>query len=168
MFFVRSYTTALAKFPILTKSVTAASFAASGDAMGQMVIERRDSLDLGRLVRFCAPAFAVGGVAGHFWYAALNKMFPHTPLYRVLLDQLCFAPAVLVSFFAVQEVLHPSSSVKEKITECLPTALALNYCIWPLAQYINQRFVPLHHQVGFVSAVGFCWNVTLSIINTKK
>ncbi len=163
---ISRYNESLKTRPLLTKSVTAAVMASLGDALCQIVLQP-SQFDFERTLRFAGPAFLFGGVAGHYWYAGLCRWFPNSPLIRTVVDQIAFAPAVLALFFSLQGVLENRSGaeVKKKVKECLPPALAVNYCLWPAAQYLNQRFIPLHHRVGFVSLIGCFWNAALSTIN---
>ena len=163
---ISRYNEILRTRPLLTKSFTAAVMASLGDAMSQIVLQP-GYFDLERTLRFAGPAFLFGGVAGHYWYAGLCRWFPNSALTRTVVDQVAFAPAVLAVFFALQGLLENRSPTecKKKVKECLPPALAINYCLWPAAQYFNQRFIPLHHRVGFVSLVGCFWNAALSVIN---
>ena len=41
-------------------------------------------------------------------------------------------------------------------------SLQTNYKIWPVAQFLNIYFVPLHLRVLWLNMIGLCFNVYLS------
>jgi hypothetical protein len=45
-------------------------------------------------------------------------------------------------------------------------AMRMNYVIWPAAAFINYKFVPIQHRIGYISVVSLFWGTILSLINS--
>lgn len=117
-------------------------------------------------------AAAVFGPAATIWYRWLarnvNLKSPTaTALARVAADQGIFAPVfigVFLSSMAVMEGGNPA----EKLRKSYKEALMGNYMLWPFAQIINFKMVPLDFRVLFVNVVSIGWNCYLSLVNSSK
>jgi len=59
-------------------------------------------------------------------------------------------------------------SPKEKLEKNYTSALKGNYIVWPAAQAVNFKFMPLEHRVLFVNVVSIGWNCYLSFLNSSK
>lgn len=57
--------------------------------------------------------------------------------------------------------------IKQKFSDLYTPALITNWQVWPIAQLINFRFMPLPYRVPFQSTCGVFWTLYLSIINSK-
>ena len=57
--------------------------------------------------------------------------------------------------------------IVEKFQDLYKPALVTNWQVWPAAQYINFRFMPLAYRVPFQSSCGVFWTLYLSTINSK-
>jgi hypothetical protein len=53
------------------------------------------------------------------------------------------------------------------IKEKLPSIMLTNASIWPLAQYINFKYVPLKLRVLYINLVGVVWITILSLLISK-
>lgn len=89
-----------------------------------------------------------------------------TTLARVALDQGVFAPVFIGVFLSSMATLE-GNSVKEKLDKNYTTALTSNYMLWPFAQAINFKVVPLEHRVLFVNVISIGWNCYLSYLNSS-
>ncbi|KAF8832573.1 hypothetical protein HHX47_DHR1001978 [Lentinula edodes] len=58
--------------------------------------------------------------------------------------------------------------IKQKFFDLYTPALITNWQVWPIAQLINFRFMPLPYRVPFQSTCGVFWTLYLSIINSKE
>ncbi len=59
------------------------------------------------------------------------------------------------------------SQIQEKYKDLYKPALITNWQVWPVAQLVNFRFMPLAYRVPFQSTCGVFWTLYLSIINSK-
>uniref|UniRef100_A0A6B2LKY0 Uncharacterized protein n=1 Tax=Arcella intermedia TaxID=1963864 RepID=A0A6B2LKY0_9EUKA len=126
-----------------------------------------------RCAKMCIYGAVLSGPLNHYWYRLLDQRITagrslgwlgHSMDYKkLLLDQVVFAPFIVGAFLASMAVLDGKyKNIKEKLeSDFLPT-LKLNYYLWPAAQFINFRFVPSHHRVGYVSLVIVGWSCLLS------
>lgn len=89
---------------------------------------------------------------------------------RVAADQLFMAPIGLALFIfsmGLMEGLN-GKQVKKKFADLYPSALAANWQVWPLAQVVNFRYMPLSARVPFQSTCGIFWNLYLSLLNSRE
>ncbi|KAK7463832.1 hypothetical protein VKT23_007169 [Stygiomarasmius scandens] len=61
-----------------------------------------------------------------------------------------------------------AQEIREKYTDLYKPALITNWQVWPIAQLINFRFMPLPYRVPFQSTCGVFWTLYLSMINSKE
>ena len=109
------------------------------------------------------------------WYLTLERIVPGTAktsgFEKMLLHQSLFAPVMICFFFSVSETLAGKRphEIKGMLQECYVQTLITNYKIWPLAQTLNFKFVPIYtqHCVGFVQIVAIFWNAYLSWMANK-
>jgi len=89
---------------------------------------------------------------------------------RVVSDQLFMAPLGIAAFIGSMGVMEGRSSqaIAEKYQDMFKTALLTNWKVWPLAQLINFRYVPLAYRVPFSQTCGIFWNLYLSLLNAKE
>jgi len=89
---------------------------------------------------------------------------------RVGADQLLMAPTGLVLFLGSMGVMEGRESrhIKEKFTDLYPSILLTNWQVWPLAQLVNFRYMPLPYRVPFQSTCGVFWTLYLSLANSKE
>lgn len=73
-------------------------------------------------------------------------------------EQEVFTNNILLQFLVtklLKSVLRTTgqsfNQLKWKLQYDYPQALVANYCLWPAANFINFRFVPLQHRILYVS-----------------
>ncbi|TFK23106.1 hypothetical protein FA15DRAFT_670838 [Coprinopsis marcescibilis] len=95
-------------------------------------------------------------------WAALTK--------RVAADQLIMAPIGLVLFIGSMGMMEGRTprQIKEKYRDMYHEALVANWKVWPLAQLINFRFMPLPYRVPFSQTCGVFWTLYLSMLNARE
>jgi protein Mpv17 len=144
-----------------------------GDVIAQY-IERQQKLNWNRTLLMSSYTTTFTPLL-HHWYKVLEWAFgsstrvKHT-LAKLACDQLFFAPLGLFAFFTITGLLEgqTSTQLKLKLQYDYPQALVANYCLWPAANFINFRYVPLQHRILYVSGVSLGWNVILSLIRNRK
>ncbi|KAH6917603.1 hypothetical protein BKA70DRAFT_1252655 [Coprinopsis sp. MPI-PUGE-AT-0042] len=100
--------------------------------------------------------------AGQVSWLALSK--------RVAADQMIMAPAGLVMFIGAMGIMEGRSrkQIKEKYKDMYSDAIIANWKVWPLAQLINFRFMPLPYRVPFSQVCGVFWTLYLSMLNARE
>ncbi|KAI0936071.1 hypothetical protein AcV5_004305 [Taiwanofungus camphoratus] len=58
--------------------------------------------------------------------------------------------------------------IRRKYADLFAPALIANWQVWPLAQLINFRYMPLAYRVPFQSTCGVFWTLYLSILNSRE
>ena len=89
---------------------------------------------------------------------------------RVAADQLFMAPLGLALFIGSMGAMEgqDSAHVARKYRDLYPDALRANWQVWPLAQVVNFRYMPLSARVPFQSTCGIFWNLYLSLLNSRE
>eukprot|EP01112_Ceratiomyxa_fruticulosa_P010589 TRINITY_DN2811_c0_g1_i1.p1 TRINITY_DN2811_c0_g1~~TRINITY_DN2811_c0_g1_i1.p1 ORF type:complete len:217 (-),score=47.88 TRINITY_DN2811_c0_g1_i1:122-772(-) len=175
---LQTYLRLLNSNPVLTKMVTMTTLMAAGDVMAQKIENRQTNkpVDFVRTLRFAGVGFCFSGPLLHLWYKALEKYVgggnsTSSVVKKILLDQLVFTPPSFMGFVAVLGTLEGKKpeQIVNKIQQDMWNVLKVNWIIWPAAQYINFRFVPVDLRVLFVGAISLGWNSFLSsAVNNKQ
>ncbi|KAH9893005.1 hypothetical protein F4778DRAFT_304468 [Xylariomycetidae sp. FL2044] len=170
---LRWYQRKLASRPLLTQSVTTAVLFAVGDVTAQQVVEKKgiEKHELARTGRMFLYGGAVFGPAATTWYKILSRSVVlrnknAETVARVACDQLIFAPTFIGIFLSSMAVME-GGSPKEKLRKSYLPALKANYMLWPAAQMVNFKVVPLEHRVLFVNLLSIGWNCYLSMVNSS-
>ncbi|TFK57443.1 hypothetical protein OE88DRAFT_1651159 [Heliocybe sulcata] len=191
----RAYQQSFDTHPYATLSVTNGALNAFGDFVAQIAQKslgpnktwedrQRQQYDFVRTLRFFAFGFTMGPVIGR-WNMFLERRFPLRTIAsgpgsgkvsipaltkRVAADQLFMAPLGLVAFLGSMGVMEgrDTQHIKGKFRDLYAPALTANWQVWPLAQLINFRFMPLPYRVPFQSSCGVFWTLYLSILNAKE
>ena len=89
---------------------------------------------------------------------------------RVAADQSMMAPAGLVMFIGAMGVMEGRTrkQIREKYKDMYADAIIANWKVWPLAQLINFRFMPLPYRVPFSQVCGVFWTLYLSMLNARE
>ncbi|KAI9703457.1 MAG: Protein required for ethanol metabolism [Bogoriella megaspora] len=166
---LRWYQASLAKRPVFTQAVTSAILFATGDTLAQHAVEGRkaDDHDYARTGRMALYGGAVFGPGATLWFSFLQRriVIPSRPNLQiatmVACDQTVFAPinaaCFLGSMTALENAGKPDVDVKAKVQGKLSEkwweVYKMNLIIWPVAQAINFKYVPLQHRVLFVNFI---------------
>ncbi|KAJ8379394.1 hypothetical protein SKAU_G00001720 [Synaphobranchus kaupii] len=175
---LQQYLLLLKKYPILTKSVTSGILSALGNLLSQALESRkkRTDGDLKKDINILGPArFAIYGLCftgplSHYFYQLMDLLFPSTVPYctlkRLLLDRLVFAPAFLLLFFFVMNILEGRtfSAFQGKVRAGYWLALKMNWKVWTPFQFININYVPVQFRVLFANLVALFWYAYLASV----
>lgn len=179
-----SYCNQLTKRPILTKIATGLVGTIIGDGIAQYSTNREQrrklgesfSYDWARAGRMCGYSAVLGTPLAHLWFQFLDTSIfpgrtgPLATLTKLFLDQGLMAPLGIILFFYTLSRLENNShdvaaaTTKEKFK---PTVLA-NYCLWPLANYINFALVPPQQRILYINVIYVFWVTFLSHMASKK
>ncbi|KAI9572672.1 hypothetical protein HD554DRAFT_2014714 [Boletus coccyginus] len=173
--------------PNRTLALTGGTLNAFGDIVAQFTQnacaqdhQHRPGWDSARTLRFFCFGVGISPPLGR-WNIFLERKFPlrkrraHTVSFkalskRVAADQFIMAPLGLAIFIGSIGIMEGRTKhqIRDKYTDMYTTALQTNWKIWPLAQLINFRFMPLPYRIPFQSACGVFWTLYLSILNAKE
>lgn len=80
------------------------------------------------------------------------------------------APIGLALFIGSMGIMEgqDSSHIARKYGDLYPDALRANWQVWPLAQVVNFRYMPLAMRVPFQATCGIFWNLYLSLLNARE
>ncbi|XP_062592615.1 mpv17-like protein 2 [Saccostrea cucullata] len=159
---------------LLTNILTTGGLLAAGDVLTQtleisMDKENKQKFCWYRTERMLAVGMALGPFA-HVWYSKIvDKLVPgvastQTALKKILADQLVAGPFFCSGFFFGMGLLEGKGgegAVAEVKQKFLPVYM-IDWCVWPPAQFINFRFLPVEFRVIYVACITLCWNTFLS------
>lgn len=174
------YNKQIEKSPIITKSITSGILFGLGDVIAQVFIgEKGTPYDYKRTARAWIFGNFILGPLAHWHFNFLEFLVVRKmavgagmmPFVKMFFDQFTYwAPGINVIYlFSLAKLEGKSndfavSNVKERI---LPV-LKANWMLWPIAQVINFKLVPLAHQLNFVLVVSLFWASYLSWFNGKQ
>lgn len=167
------YSRLLEQNPLLIKAITAAVLSAVGNLICQVLIEKKEDIDLRRFSIFTGLGFIWVAPCLHFWYGKLNTLVTATgnkgAILRMACDQLGFAPLFIGSMLAILTALDgKADQIVPELKSSLPSAIKANWMLWVPAQFVNFRFVPVPYQVLFSNLVAVAWNVYFSFATRPK
>lgn len=176
--------------PYWTLAITNGALNALGDTVAQLteaVTQRSTShepwprYDIPRTLRFFAFGLGMGPLIGR-WNFFLERHFPlrangstgkvsvKALSKRVAADQLLIAPIGLSLFIGTMSMMEGKDAqhIKGKFKDLYVPLIIANWQVWPPAQLINFRYMPLAYRVPFQSSCGVFWTLYLSIANARE
>ncbi|XP_073916991.1 peroxisomal membrane protein 2 isoform X2 [Castor canadensis] len=117
-----------------------------------------------------ASRFLVTGPLSHYFYLFMEHWIPpEVPLARVkrlLLDRFVFAPAFLLLFFLIMNLLEgkDANTSAAKIRRSFWPALRTNWQMWTPLQFINISYVPVQFRVLFANLAALFWYAYLACL----
>jgi protein Mpv17 len=164
------YNRLLNKDPLLTKALTSGVGFLLGDILAQTFIEKKDALDLGRMLRFSLFGLLIHGPTGHLFYGKLDKLIPSTDILPVLskvgIDQVVWNPifgSIFLSFMTLSEG-HGVEDAAQNVKDKLVTTVLGSWSIWPVAHFVNFKFIDPKYRILYINGVQIFYNMFLSII----
>ena len=154
------YQARLASRPVLTQAITTSFLFATGDVLAQQAVEKRgiEAHSYARTGRMALYGGAVFGPGATLWYQFLQRkiVLPGRPnleiVARVATDQTVFASTNLFLFLSSMAIME-GSSPQAKLESSYKEALKKNWMVWPAAQFINFKYVPLEFRVLVVNFI---------------
>jgi protein Mpv17 len=89
--------------------------------------------------------------------------------FKIFMDQLVFEPPYLLVFFSSMKFLegHGVDEVKTTVKNEYVNTFILDCAIWPGAQYLNFRYIPLKFQGLYVNGISLAWASFLSFVSHR-
>jgi len=185
----RAYQQSFETHPYVTLAFTNGALSAVGDTVAQAAQalfhpkrphEDPPHYDFARTLRFFAFGFGMGPLIGR-WNFFLERNFPLRSFgntgrvsaralsKRVAADQLIMAPIGLGLFLGSMGIMEgrDSKHIEGKFKDLYVPLISANWQVWPLAQLVNFRYMPLPYRVPFQSTCGVFWTLYLSIANSR-
>lgn len=116
----------------------------------------------------------------HYWYRSLDLLFGHsmkkmsTVVFKVILDQLIYAPFSIGVFFSVASYSKGGNldsmylNLKEKTEESFIDTWAADCMVWPLVNFVNFRFIPIYMRPTFVGFAQLMWQTYMSTVSYRE
>lgn len=149
--------------------MVAGSLQVAGDVICQTLVEKKKKLDLPRCCQFFGLGFLTGVVL-HKWYLVLDQNFKRprrfaSAVSKVAANQCLFSPIFLYLSVGIIGFMKSGDlrEVGELIDRELAGILVADVKLWPVVQFVNFYFMPLHLQVAYNSAVAVAWNTYFSL-----
>lgn len=151
--------------PLLRASLTSGILYSIGDIMTQTFSLAQ--LDVNRTIKFALTGSLLHGPYFLYGFRMLDTKFPGSSLKssitKAMLGQIFLFPpfvTLLLTFTAFLDGKSASQSLKEKWITINTSGLL----VWPAANIINFKFVPVQYRVLYVNMIGLGWNTYLSAV----
>eukprot|EP00250_Pteridium_aquilinum_P003369 c13680_g1_i1 orf=140-889(+) len=168
---VQLYLHMLAKRPVLTKSVTAATIYFFADTTSQGISKYRSDnpekveWDVKRTLRMVAAGFCLSGPTLHVWFSFVSKVVPGRDLISTLkkmaMGQLIYGPIFTVAFFSLNAFVQGESfdEIVSRIKRDFIPTIRSGLMYWPVCDFITYRYVPVHLQPLVSNSFSFLWTI---------
>lgn len=152
-----------------------------GDILAQKIelgsSKKEVEYDLVRAAQVGVLGFVMNGFFIHHWYHSLDRVVGPSMTckvgvwMKVAADQLIYAPFSIATFFYFTS-FRESGDVGEANKEFMPKmkqsfvqTFVADCALWPLANFVNFRFVALTHRPAFTAVVQLMWQTYMSAIS---
>jgi peroxisomal membrane protein 2 len=185
----QNYDNQMKKRPIITKIWSCFFIGVFGNMLSQLLMS--GSLSAYRMITYGLFQVLYFAPVVHYWFQVVEEfgnlsLFSQVPNFMKVLsmtafDQTIGAPLILSGFFifftcwsallggtcfstGLPALLAQGFA---KVVADLPATLVANWKLWPFANFINFRFVPLDYRIIFTNVVSIFWNIYLSAMVTS-
>lgn len=165
-----------ANHPKLSSAVTGFVTFSLGDVIAQKLEKGGNKvLDLKRSMKVGLLGFVMNGVFLTRWFDYLDRVVGtcmHTKanvICKVVADQLVYAPLAIMAYFSyatatLSDNANADSSFLTKMVDDFWPTFAADCTIWPVANVVNFRYVPLVYRASFTSFVALIWQTYMSVV----
>ncbi len=165
------------------------TIAMCGDLGAQLIEHRQQSsaevnIDMHRLLEMTTLGFFINGVLVPKWLQFIWRRFPGTDtksvLKKIAADQIVFAPFT-VCFYLPMTVLFQEFSEKkldsskplghkilDTVTTKGPPILMIDWMVWPVASFINFKYIPHKSQQLYYAVLSSLWTCFLSFMSWNE
>jgi len=186
---IRIYQQSFETHPNATLAFIGGALNALGDCFAQLSQnllairnhEARSGYDIPRTLRFFAFGFTISPLLGR-WNHFLERAFPLRSIKgssrvsfralgkRVAADQVIMAPLGLAIFIGSMGAMEgrDAKHILQRYADLYEPTVLANWKVWPVAQFVNFRYMPLPYRVPFQSTCGVFWTVYLSLVNSRE
>ena len=99
-----------------------------------------------------------------YWYGFLEHVSTSC-FARTAIDQLMWQPLMLLYCILATGLLQGKSLAEcsGSVSSTFVPTLTSGWMIWPICQYLNQRFIPLQYRTLAIGMLGFVWDIYFSV-----
>jgi len=163
----------LRRYPVVPSMLTYSVLYPGANVVQQIYFRNRKTgekykIDWQEVSRFLIYGGLVHAPLVYNWLRLASRLFPKDNmkhlLAKVAMDQTCFAPVGLSSFYIGLSVLEGKNKdeVYQEWIEKFPNTWATSAFIWPFLQTVNFRFVPARWRTVYVGCFSFFWTTCLA------
>lgn len=164
---------------MLKAALISGSLSLTGDLVAQLLVHLGSGghdtspYDPVRAARMGSYGFVFYGPYQHYWYNALDNFFKSKTVQnyatKVFLNQVALGPVVISTVFAwTLAWQNKLGAWPQKMENDFVTTMVTGWKFWVPASTINFVFVPLQHQVLYMSCCGIVWTAFLSYSSAKR
>lgn len=171
--------------PRLANACTGFATFSVGDVIAQRLEQERtapsttdgvDTINVARSLQVGMLGVVMNGFFLYNWFYLLDKVVgasmtsTSSVLLKMLADQVFYAPFAIISFFSFAALRTSSNlnDIYEAFTRRMENSFFSTYLadcrLWPLANYINFRWVPRIYRPSFSAVVQLLWQTYMSFI----
>ncbi|KAI8917556.1 hypothetical protein DFJ77DRAFT_456824 [Powellomyces hirtus] len=163
--------------PALRASLTSGSLFFAGDILSQKLAHARSGgtsynappIDWNRTGKFALSGLLLHGPYFLYGFRQVDRLCGHqatllNAVKKAVVSQVTLFPVFICSFLAFSAVLDgeaPLPRIRGKFQEVFVNGTL----VWPVANVISFRFVPVAYRIPYVNLVGLGWNTYLSSVN---
>ena len=170
------------KYPKTASAFTGFCTFGAGDVIAQRVEMHNTTtnlqFDYARPFQVGMLGFFMNGLFLTQWYNLLERVIgtsmhcKRAVFMKVAADQIIYGPFSIIAFFSftsflahdnIPEMLEQFSS---KMQDRFITTFLADCSLWPLANFVNFRLVPLVYRPTFTSVVQLVWQTYLSFVSS--
>ncbi|KAJ6637120.1 Mpv17-like protein 2 [Pseudolycoriella hygida] len=144
-----------------------------GDLISQEIEFRKGTLAERYDWKRTGNMFIVGSARGplfHYFYGWLDKTIRIVTIRnvtkKIILDQTIMSPITIFAFFYPAGWLEGQSTktINDELKEKFLKTYAMDWCVWPPAQFLNFFYIDPRFRVLYVNLVTIVYNICLSYI----
>lgn len=168
------------RYPKAASACTGFITFALGDILAQSSqLPSNQKMDQVQSAKVGGLGFVMNGVFLPNWYNFLDRSLGSSMkskkgvLMKVIADQIVYAPFTIISYFAFFGFIHNKESdgrwesFAYKVKNDLPTTWLADCALWPIANAVNFRFVPLVFRPFFTAFVQLVWQTYLAYVSGR-
>lgn len=172
------------QYPKLGSAFTGMATFGLGDVLSQTIHKHYNSTDepinLKQSMQVGMLGFVANGLFLPNWYRLLDRVFGSSMtsktgvLCKVLADQMVYAPFTIISYFSFHCCIRNDSlqaagqALQVKLQHSLLTTWLADWAVWPAANAINFRFIPLVLRPVWTAFVQLLWQTYLAMQSESK
>ncbi|KAJ3158102.1 hypothetical protein HDU86_003054 [Geranomyces michiganensis] len=165
--------------PALKASLTSGVLFTAGDILSQKLVPSlashnlQQGMDWPRTAKFGLCGALLHGPYFLYGFRQVDRLIGGgqptflNAVKKAAVSQITLFPVFIVSFLSLSALLDgasPAERVRQKFSEVFVNGAL----VWPLANVISFRFVPVALRIPYVNLVGLGWNTYLSTVNGAR
>jgi hypothetical protein len=163
----------LEKYPIRTKCLTSCAIFSTSEVISQVILpEKSGKFNYGRVVKMGLFGLCFHGLFFHHYFKFLEKLFhgKHSFIKKLVFDQVFCAPFINFVIITYSKMYDGETfqNVIDFLKKEFTQILLANYYLWPAAQALNFKVIPINLRVLFNNMVGLLWVTILSLMVANK